>query len=234
MPIIKAQVAWERVSRLPEDRVVNTFSFGVAPGYNAAALAGIRDAVRAFYDAVQAATGAIKSKFSPELITGDGGANTATRTVRLYDLSLPVPRVPVLDETDNPVVGSGSTNGLPAEVAVCISFQAQKTSGLSQARRRGRLFIGPLNQTCIAAAAEARPHADVITIFRSAASSLAVASAASTAWTWGVHSEKFGSFAPVHDVWVDNAFDTQRRRGLRPTVKNTQLASAANAVVLGA
>jgi hypothetical protein len=42
---------------------------------------------------------------------------------------------------------------------------------------------------------------------------------ADSAVKWVVYSPKLDAFAEVDNLWVDNAFDTQRRRGERPTAR---------------
>jgi hypothetical protein len=38
--------------------------------------------------------------------------------------------------------------------------------------------------------------------------------------TWLMYSKADNAYAKIESIWVDNAWDTQRRRGLKPTQRN--------------
>lgn len=40
-------------------------------------------------------------------------------------------------------------------------------------------------------------------------------------WEWRVRSPSLDETYVVHDAWVDDAWDSQRRRGLQPTSRQT-------------
>lgn len=98
-----------------------------------------------------------------------------------------------------------------------LSFQADKVSGLPQARRRGRVYFGPLGG---AAEASGRPGTTLLSAV--VAFGAALLSESNLAdWTWVVYSTVNNGGAPVTNGWVDNSFDTQRRRGLEWTARTT-------------
>jgi hypothetical protein len=121
---------------------------------------------------------------------------------------------------------------LPNEVALCLSYQAVAISGESQARRRGRIFFGPLCNTAntLSATGECRPSAALVTALCGAATLLATpaATAAGDLVHWAVYSPTTDltetiddAFQDVDNGWVDNSFDTQRRRGRDATARTT-------------
>lgn len=130
---------------------------------------------------------------------------------RAYDLADPEPRAPVLEE--NFSLGTTATTYLPAEIAMCLSFEAPRQSGLSQARRRGRVYLGPLGASALNTATGFVTSA-FWTDLGTAGQNLLDASQAATTWAWAVYSRANDSAIEVVHAWVDSAWDTQRRRGL--------------------
>ena len=137
--------------------------------------------------------------------------------IKSYDRSDPLPRAPVL-------IGAFSFSSaptvapLPPEVSLCGSFQAVAASGIPQSRRRGRIFLGPLNTGTLASTG--RPAVGSVAILRNALEALRVASAAAATWEWSVFSTKNLVNYSIANGWVDDEFDTQRRRGRLPIVRS--------------
>lgn len=206
MPYIRAQVSLPMDSGLPEDTAMNVWHFFADAGDDATANL-IAAALKAFYDTVD-------TYLSTNI-------NAAGAVVEFYNLADPEPRVPFHSVN----IGADmitSTTALPDEVALCLSFQAAQISGVPQARRRGRVYIGPLGQNAAgAAAAGNRPAAAFITAMVNAGTALSTASDAAATWSWVVFSRVLNLGDPVVDGWVDNAFDTQRRRGVDATSRST-------------
>jgi hypothetical protein len=137
--------------------------------------------------------------------------------IKIYDMTDPEPRIPAAIQSYGGLLSFGPTS-LPRDVAVCLSFQGTKISGVSQASRRGRVYIGPLAQTFITSAGLVDPTR--LATVRTAAIALLAASDASTDFEWVVYSPTLGTFTPVVDGWIDNEFDTQRSRGTIATLRN--------------
>jgi hypothetical protein len=130
---------------------------------------------------------------------------------KIYDMSDPEPRAPLLEGSWN-FSAAITNNPLPPECTICLSFQGSKISGVPQARRRGRVYLPFLQLS--GSGADGRPTAAVITAAVNAGTGLLTASNAAADWSWIVAS----SFDPldgaiVQNGWVDNEWDTQRRRG---------------------
>lgn len=132
---------------------------------------------------------------------------------------------------------------LPAEVAVCLSTRCTTEPMVPRQQRTGRFYMGPLCTQAMegTTGAVARPAATLLTDLRDAANKLHD-DAITHGGTWVVYSRPFGGRAetprpgrpslpeleprgaatyPIDQVWTDDAFDTQRRRGERATGKTT-------------
>jgi hypothetical protein len=146
-------------------------------------------------------------------------------TMTLYDLADPEPRVPKGEGPFN-IVPSG-TESLPTEVAACLSFQGLAASGVNQARRRGRVFLGPLNRECtVMVGGRTLLEPGRQTVIADAADAL-LNSQALAGVPWAVFSPTaratgaslFDATTIVNNGWVDNAFDTIRSRGTDPSTR---------------
>lgn len=209
MSIIRAQVRLHHSSALPEDDAINTFHF-----QSEVAGRSVSDDWTAIYNALTAFYGSIDTYLSREL--------SGQPTVTIYDLSDAEPRVPTLELNMTGVSFPASDNALPEEVALCLSFQGVAVSGEPQARRRGRVFLGPINGS--ANTVDGRPTTSFLNAVATAAGVLVDISGPS----WVVYSRTddptpgVDSVAPlVNNGWIDNSFDTQRRRGQAPTARTT-------------
>lgn len=121
----------------------------------------------------------------------------------------------------------------PAEVAAVLTFHGDLTD-IPQtavnptpppavirpaARRRGRIYLGPLHAS---AGAAGGPNADLLV--STAFQDVVLAAATELENTnvnlqWVVASDTAGEVYQVVGGWMDNAFDTQRRRGSAATVR---------------
>jgi len=139
--------------------------------------------------------------------------------IKYYDLTQTTPpNYPILEDTFN-LTSNPGTDGMPSEVALCLSFQGEKVPGFPQARRRGRIYFGPIVAT---ATAGGRPTSGLVTALSNAGDALATALPGNTMpANLAVWSVADGAAVPVTDGWVDNAFDTQRRRGVDRTSRTT-------------
>lgn len=223
-----AQVRLARTSGLPEDVVVNTFHFLTASdpvdGTDAAL---ITTRIENFYKVAGDATvNAVQTYLSNVLATSG-------HEIRVYDMGLPEPRTPIRTLAMSLTPGSAA---LPSEVALCVSYRRPLISGVDPARRRGRIFVGPLSTAAAGAtsAGDVRPIAAFQNSLAFAAQDLATPTTGSPAWSVysapaAAYTGKDGQPIPANPgdldaivtVWVDNAFDTQRRRGAAPTSRVT-------------
>lgn len=194
---VLAEMPWD--SGLPEDVTINTWYFNAAAD---ADLAGVFDELATFYAGVDAWLSSILA----------GGTDGLILTA--YDLADAEPREPV--RTDGFVLTLGSGQPLPTEVACVVSYHAAFESGVNKARRRGRVYLGPLDvgiQSGISSFIAPGPQDGI----RDAAQALLDASDAAANWAWMQYSSTEAFARVVTGGWVDNSFDTQRRRGIRAT-----------------
>jgi hypothetical protein len=220
---------------VPADDSINTFTFATSDA--AAAPAGLAadmfPLLQLFYNGVSAA-------LSLSLPRTDGYHHMVA-----YELAPTGTEIPALPlggpiATSNLTLSaaSGSTD-IPRECAAVLSLQAphagvaEDTPGGAPgpagdthpaARLRGRLYIGPLNVAAVGAGANGVGiAAGVRTAITSAAADLMTAANLVLAGTsfWAVWSRKNNAVYPITSGWMDDAFDTQRRRGIKATARTT-------------
>ena len=200
------QWAWHGVSGLAEDRFVNSThwqesSLGVGDFDN------VKDMLTNFYTEIPpSGTNAIYNFM-------DTGSINGNVTLTAYRLSDTKPRQPVY-QTELEFSGIPGDGSLPTEVSLVMSFQATKESGENQKRRRNRIYLGPCG---VMANDDGRPSNLFIDTVMRAGRGLMNEAAGSFNWTWKVYSPTDDAAYPVWSGWVDNAWDTQRRRGIRST-----------------
>lgn len=213
MPFAVVQAALVRDSLLPEDLSINTWHFNTADAVETAG-PEIVTALDTFYNAIET--------FLSLCLTG-------TIQYKMYDLTDPSPRAPRYEA--NGAMQPGTT-ALPSECAIGLSYRGVFTSGVPNARRRGRLFIGPLSQLgAQTVGPDVRVTAAARTTLGAAAAGVANSSVG-TGNVWSVFSPTIAgpppysvpaltaAFATVTQGWVDDAFDTQRRRGAATTARS--------------
>jgi hypothetical protein len=188
---------------LPEDRYITTWAFqtidGLPPtvGQNVAA----KDLVSEFYTGVTAPQVAALRSYLGSAVDQP---NTEARVYRLGDS---VPRQPTIYPIN---LGAITTTGIPSEVAAVASFYATR----NLPRRRGRIYFGPLGGTTQLATATGNIILQPALINALVESSRRLRAAApAQGLNWSVLSQVDGVMRPVTAGWVDNAWDTQRRRG---------------------
>lgn len=199
MTIIRAQTAWNMDSALPRDSMVVTTHFeriGVpgGPDIDWAAIAkSITDVFRVGWT-----------------------SSTCEMITKLYDLGDTPPR-PV-KATDVQNAGLHPLSGIPREIAVCLSFYGTR----NLPHQRGRIYL-PLSPAIGAGSLGPRPSS----IFRDKALGLATVANQSLPDVGGID-VKHGIWSPTTqtfkqatDYWVDDEWDTVRRRGLRATTRGT-------------
>lgn len=201
MALYRCQIILNMDDGLAENAATNTLYFDADTEDD---LVDVQAAVQDFYVFVDG--------FMSSLI------DTGNVRTEYYRLSDPSPRQPVFEGQITGMVGT--TTASPTELAIVLSYQGERVSGLPQARRRGRIFLGPLSGGNVD-----RPSASQVSVLRGAAINLLDASNAATGWTWAQYSPTNGIGIDVNNGWVDNEWDTQRRRGRRATERNAWTAS---------
>lgn len=213
--MVLARVEIEAASGLPRDMAVNTFHFhqrGTIIGFPSSA-DQIIDSLEDFYFTMDSELG------DPLIQRLTTKAYTGKVTFKLYNMEDPSPRHPFMtsSRTASPMPSEGT---LPTEVALVASWQAKTESGKPQARRRGRIFFPAPGVT--QADVSGRPKTQFIQALANRCQNLYEAwDDPLSAWEWVVWSTVNNDHSLVDNGWVDNSWDTQRRRGWRATGRTT-------------
>lgn len=211
------------VSGLPEDTIINDWavkhrSGAPTDGQIGDAFAAVGD----FYRQGASVDARIGSWISDQV---DRGATHELQAFTIVAGPLGSPRLTSawLGPTSN-----SSSNNLPTEVAGVLSFHADLTGILEEApssrpraRRRGRVYIGPLVGEAVSMSS---PAPALVSAFTSAMRSNATVmfdALDADGWDWCVWSRADAVLRPVVGGWTDDAPDIQRRRGQAATSRTT-------------
>lgn len=195
MAKVEAQVAVALDSVAPRDRVISVLHFRVAEGvvWGGADYQSLADDLRAIW-------------------AGNWGRAPGSQemVVTVYDLDDPKPRAP--HATSSVSVGAAPAATCPREVSLCLSFFADR----NLPRNRGRIYLSPAARGLTGLGA--RPTTQQMN------DALAMADAFSSLGgpnvDWSIKSVADGGvFKKVTHAWVDDEWDTQRRRGLKATTR---------------
>lgn len=146
--------------------------------------------------------------------------NFTEASAKAYDMADPEPRSPVWEGINDFGDGNITNPIIPEEVAVCLSFRGVLESGAPPARRRGRVYLGPLSTEVVADTGRSIVLQafidDMLAAYEAAWAELTDAGLSHCVW-----SPTDGVGRPVVYAWMDNAFDTQRRRGVPATSRTS-------------
>jgi hypothetical protein len=198
-----ARVILHTVDQVPANYVQNQFGIDTTtedPDFDA-----LTTAFQTFYRDMQS------SNIISDRIAASG------HEVKYYAMPGLLPNYPTEIDTFNFVSAPGGDT-LPEEVALVLSMQGEKVSGFPQNRRRGRVYIGPISTNCNV---DGRPTAITLTNLTDAAATLWDDIKQIVGHHWSVWSTVDQDMVHITDGWVDNSFDTQRRRGVQVTSRTT-------------
>lgn len=200
MSILRVQSSLHTSSGLPEDRIVTTWF--CSTDITGSTFGDIRTAWLNFQDDVVG--------IYPGTVEQNG------HDIKIYDMADVEPRAPIYEGTwDFGTAPAGDP--MPSEVALCLSYQAERLSGVNQASRRGRMFLGPLD---VDQNDDGRPQAATVSLLVASFVTF-VGDLATDLISFGVYSRVLSEFHAAVQCWSDDAFDTQRRRGVAPTSRVT-------------
>jgi hypothetical protein len=201
MPDATVQVVIQGISLLPEDRFVNTLHFSEAAPLSWEVFAdSIGPDIVAAWVALSGG-----SLFYPNTIA------QRAFTVRIYNPDDPEPRQARIYS------GALATNSgavLPTECAVVLSYY----STLNTARRRGRIYVGP----CTSGTTDGTSHVTLAVRTKLLDLATALADVGPDTVDWQTFSRVENLRRRVTNAWVDDAWDTQRRRGIDATTRSTR------------
>jgi hypothetical protein len=207
--VIRAQVVLPGISGVPKDQYVTTWHFLAPGGFSEANRNEVSTRLISFFndDPPGGNAGNVATHIG-------GQVNRAGCKIKMYDLGVaPGDREPEeVSWTLGAKSGSAGVD-LPTEVALCASFYAT----INRPRRRGRVYVGPFHAGSVQAeGGDGRPSNALRLNLLEAAAWLALESGTCQL---AVLSRADGVARAVTHGWVDNAFDTQRRRGLKSTLR---------------
>jgi hypothetical protein len=214
MAILKVQHSFMGLSGLPKDQFVNTFHF-IGATDTGPTLDPLGEAVKAFY--ANTFTGSSTSVGSWMGFT----SSSPGARIKIYDIADPPHAPPRWDETYTPGAhGASAGNHLPTELAVCLSYSAAFPISVDPKRRRGRIYVGPMGVSALetSTSTDAMVKDTVQNVIKGAALGFA-ALAVTAGYDWAVYSPTDGAAYSITNVYVDNAWDIQRRRGLKATTR---------------
>lgn len=190
------QVIFGHESGLPEDVFINTLHYNV----------NIPDTLGGTMDDIAAAYTSILLPIMPTYVSG--------LTIKSYPPG-PNPGGPeeVREYAFEPT-GAGS----PAEVALCLSYATVDDPESSTPRRRGRIYLGPIAGGSIG---QERPSSALRAIALNLGEGLASAGNAGNT-TWLHYSRRDNVYTKIESIWCDDTWDTQRRRGKAPTLRDVR------------
>lgn len=137
-----------------------------------------------------------------------GVSTTREVRVRIYNLDDPKPRPIKAEAVRNQ--GNFPPTGAPREVALCLSFYADR----NLPRQRGRIYVPAL---FLGGSQGGRPSAAQMTVLTDLYTDLT--NLGGTDLEWSVYSRMDDVHRQVQHGWVDDEWDTVRSRGLRSTTR---------------
>lgn len=208
---VRAQCIFQGPSGLAEDRYVTSWAFirsTIGSAGQEEQSDEVAERLREFW--LEETTNAQATVF--QSMAGDlapGGLQ-----IRTYDLGQSPPREPRVYDFSLPGAGNSS---LPREVAVTMSFFADR----NLPRQRGRVFIGPVSVNAMTVGGGGpRPTENLRNTLAASAERLSsLGMGVGDQMQWAVLSPTDAEIRPVTAGWIDDAFDTQRRRGESPTTR---------------
>lgn len=223
MPLYLVAVQFAGTTGLPEDVYVNDFVWETAGAIDQAEADDITDILDAsFYNNNTPAAEQISDYMSPNISRAAGGVK-----VDFYDITADLAGTP----HGSPVVrstftlGASTGDAIPEEVSAVVSYHSDLTGVLERdgatrpaARRRGRLYIGPLAHNAYDSIGG---KVLLSLVFQSALIDGATRLLADAGGLWMQWSRADAFVRPVEGGFIDNAFDTQRRRGAAPNGRTT-------------
>lgn len=206
---------------LLEDEVVNTFAFRRTTTPVEANFLAMADAIDDFYN-VDGAGGNNVGDYISEAVN-----RAATHTIDFYKIQVGPLGSPIWSvDWLGPGAPNTSALNLPNEVAGCLSYHADLSGLLEEsgttrpkARRRGRIYIGPLTGDAIVLSSSVPRLSTAFTAAMREAAVALMDTGDTTGNIWGVWSREAVEVFPIVGGWTDNAPDTQRRRGLASTAR---------------
>lgn len=211
MPIFLAQTTFPTTDGVAENYVSNTMHWSVDDD---ADLPFVVDAIQTLYNTPVGVAG----KKIASYLAGSLSRQPNVVLTRLYDLSDPKPRAPHYAEFWTLAANDASASDLPTEVALCVSWKGNPTDLAKQDNARNRMYLGPFIPDA-SGGRPARPISPFYATVQLAFQRLFDNNATPAAFYWVAYSTKHDEAYDIASGWVDDAWDTQRRRGVQASFR---------------
>jgi hypothetical protein len=220
------EVTLPHVDGITRDEVVNTFPFiTTADPPSTLNMTDAADAIEAFYNTIPSGLNAVAGWLNASRSRASNACS-----IRYYDIIGHLDGSPHGSPlaTSLFTLGAQASGGgaLPAEVACVLTSQAAYGSDVEfapgarpRARDRGRLYLGPLTSAAVhldSTTQRASVNTQLIASWQAAGAAL---KALASSVGWSVWSRRNAILKLIIQGWVDDAFDTHRKRGEDPLFK---------------
>lgn len=214
MTVYRIDATLPYITHLPRDVAINTFHIATSGDIDGSQVSTAFELTRDFYNNVLGDF-SIASRISQYV-----DRSTDLCKLEIREVGVPGPGT---EASWTLGAGAGPGESLPFEVSVCLSYQGN-ASGVLARRQRGRIYIGPLAplNSVITFLDDQPPLVAGTFTFDLALAATAYGNALAAAdITWGVYSRVDEELYPIVAGFVDNEFDTQRRRQVKATSRQT-------------
>ena len=215
--IYRCEVVLPSTTGLPADDVTNVFHVSKATALTGSDPTDLAESIESFYNFEPTDFHNAVAKY----INGSISRASGSAEVKIYQVpATPGPLgSPVFVHNWTLADKDAGANEWPNQVACVLSFHSDLTNIAQEgpgntrpaARRRGRLYIGPLMSSAGNNASPMRVSDQFTGELLTRASELQTA-LSGRGETWGVFSKSDWAIRPVTSASVDNRLDTQRRR----------------------
>lgn len=145
------------------------------------------------------------------------GMASSNHIIKFYDVGGAPPNYPIYETTFNLAVTPAAID-LPPEVALAVSYKNVTNNSVLRARRRGRIYISGWTESANTAG---RPSTAAYEGLAQAYADYCDDVNVISTLTAGIYSPTQDILSEVEEVWCDDAWDTQRRRGWAATARET-------------
>lgn len=212
MPLHVAQVIFPYFTGIPTDVTVNRFHFQ-SDGLLDSQVAELLDTrLTDFYQTIYGSTAATHANY----------VDWPSIQLKVFNLDDTPPRIPEV-RTMAMTAGTGTTV-VPTEVACVLTWHAAPASGVRFQRLYNRIYLGHLMSSAMSpSAVDAFPvlASGFITSVRTAAQDLLDANSSLLDWVQVSNAGGTTAVRAISGGWVDNSPDTQRRRSVIASARNT-------------
>lgn len=218
MALFTVQTTTPYVSGLPSDVITNTTHWDAPAGWSSAQTDDLVERLTAYYETIYGENGQGRQSLA--------GYVQAKIIIKVYEANPTVsPTPPVaVEEVLLSLDGSAPVAALPSEVAIVTSQYSALTPGAPLGRYYNRHYIGGLTQEAITVASSSTPaivSGEYMERYTAAAKALHDENTIDLVWVLGRRVAGELVAVPMVGGFVGNEPDTQRRRGVRQSLRES-------------